>query len=375
MRAKSINGKSPEEIKTALQESMSDGFLPTLAIVFLSLKQHVDTIRVMLNDENIQIFGVTVTGEFTEEGVESESIVVLLLELNPDYFRIECLDMDASNVEQTANQVAINGLDIFANPAFIISGSHEQSPGHSILKGILNVAGSEATIIGGLASNDTFEEGGIVFSKDHVSKMGLICLILDQDKISVNGQAVSGWKPVGTVKTITKSEGNRIFTIDDQPALDLLIKYTGIQVNMEDTSDIFTQSYPLQVQKDKGSPIMNAPLMFNVHDRSILCGMMIPEDSKVRFSLPPDFDVIDTVIDSAKTKAKEVPDADAMIIFSCIGRLNEFGPLVNEENKGLQSIWNVPMVGFFSLGEYGKTPGGKSEFHGTTCSWMVLKEI
>ena len=34
MKAKSIKGKSPEEIKAALEQSMADGFKPTLAIVF-----------------------------------------------------------------------------------------------------------------------------------------------------------------------------------------------------------------------------------------------------------------------------------------------------------------------------------------------------
>ena len=34
MKAKSIKGKSAEEIKTSLQESMADGYQPTLAIVF-----------------------------------------------------------------------------------------------------------------------------------------------------------------------------------------------------------------------------------------------------------------------------------------------------------------------------------------------------
>jgi len=42
MKAKSIKGTSAEEIKTALQQSMSDGYQPTLAFVFLSVKQDID---------------------------------------------------------------------------------------------------------------------------------------------------------------------------------------------------------------------------------------------------------------------------------------------------------------------------------------------
>ena len=39
MKAKSIKGKSPEEIQTELDKCMQDGFKPTLAVVFLSMSQ------------------------------------------------------------------------------------------------------------------------------------------------------------------------------------------------------------------------------------------------------------------------------------------------------------------------------------------------
>ena len=39
MKSKSIKGHSTEEIKLAFTESLSDNFKPTLAIVFLSIKQ------------------------------------------------------------------------------------------------------------------------------------------------------------------------------------------------------------------------------------------------------------------------------------------------------------------------------------------------
>jgi hypothetical protein len=32
------------------------------------------------------------------------------------------------------------------------------------------------------------------------------------------------------------------------------------------------------------------------------------------------------------------------------------------------------MAGFFSYGEFGRAARGKQEFHGTTCSWVALKE-
>jgi len=377
MKAKSITGNSPEEIKSTLLQSLTGGYKPTLSFVFISDKEQIDAVREILNEHDILIFGATATGDFTDSGDVNNSIVILLLDINPEYFLIKSYDITTDDTEQCANKIAAEGLNTFPNPAFIITASHMNLPGESIIKGIIDVAGDGANVIGGIASHDDMLEGGAVFTNDHIRR-GLVCLIIDQDKIAVNGLAVSGWKPVGTLKTVTKSEGNRVYTIDDQPAVDLLIKYTGIDVNLDDEMDIFTQlgsTYPLQVQKDEGLPVMKPPIMVNPSDHSIICGGMIPQGSKVRFSLPPDFDVIDTVIESAeKIKSDELPEADALVVFSCIGRFEALGPLVYKEIEGLQSVWNVPMAGFFSFGEFGKTPGGKSDFHGTTCSWVALKE-
>ena len=55
MKAKSIRGKSPGEIQTALQQTLNDGFKPTLAIVFISMSQDRDAVRKILDDEGIVV--------------------------------------------------------------------------------------------------------------------------------------------------------------------------------------------------------------------------------------------------------------------------------------------------------------------------------
>ena len=49
MKAKSIHGNSPEEVRLALEQSVSDGFTPTLAIVFISIKQDREAVCAMLD--------------------------------------------------------------------------------------------------------------------------------------------------------------------------------------------------------------------------------------------------------------------------------------------------------------------------------------
>ena len=69
MKAKSIKGKSPEEISIELDNSLSDGFKPTLAIVFISVSQEWEAVRDLLDKEKIVIFGATTATEFTEQGI------------------------------------------------------------------------------------------------------------------------------------------------------------------------------------------------------------------------------------------------------------------------------------------------------------------
>ena len=62
MKAKSIKGKSTEEILVALKQSMNDGFTPTLAIAFVSIKQDRTAISNLLDAKGIAVFGCTTNG-------------------------------------------------------------------------------------------------------------------------------------------------------------------------------------------------------------------------------------------------------------------------------------------------------------------------
>ncbi|MEI9955670.1 MAG: hypothetical protein WDM90_05020 [Ferruginibacter sp.] len=86
MQAKSINGNSTEEIKNALQQSLADGFKPTLAICFVSIKQDRSAICKLLDDAGIAIFGTSTNGEFIDEETKNGSAAILLLDINKKLF-------------------------------------------------------------------------------------------------------------------------------------------------------------------------------------------------------------------------------------------------------------------------------------------------
>ncbi|MEO8772008.1 MAG: FIST N-terminal domain-containing protein [Ferruginibacter sp.] len=386
MKAKSIKGKSTEEIKAALEKTMDDGFKPTLAIVFISVKQDREAISQLLDEKDIQLFGATTAGEFIDGEIEAGSIVMLLLDINPAYFKIAFLETSPDNVREDANKIAVTGKETFTNPAFIIANSGVSLDGEPIVEGIIQGSKKhpssedrEVTVFGGKAGDDLALESTFVFTNRKSKDCALVALIIDEDKIDVRGIATCGWKAIGTTKTVTKSEGNIVYTIDDKPALDMLMNYLGVEIKMEDNKEIVTflssWYYPLQLERENADPVIRTAMFANSKDRSLICSGNVPQGSKIKFSLPPDFDSIETVVEECKgIKDNAQQQADALIMFSCVSRYLSFGMVMKEEIEQVQKIWDAPMAGFFSYGEYGKSKTGKNEYHNNTCCLVVLKE-
>ena len=378
MISKTLKGNSTEAITKEIDNATCDGFKPTLAIAFISIKQDRVAISKLLDDKGIQIFGATTAGEFIDGDIEEGSIVMMLLDMNPEYFNLVFLETGEQSTYDNAKQMGLKGQSSFKNPAFIIVSGWLSQDGENIINGITEGFGNNATIFGGMAGDDLILEGPMVFSNHTRSDKGLLALIIDQDKIDVNGIATCGWKPIGTTKTITKSEGNIVYTIDDKPALDMIIKYLGVEYDFESGKEIVTQVgayYPLQMERENMPPVMRTAMFANREDRSLICAGHVPQGCKVKFSLPPDFDVIEKVIEEChELKIEKQQEADALIMFSCVSRHLSFGLLMSEEINQVQEVWNAPLVGFFTYGEFGKSKTGKHEFHNNTCCVVALKE-
>lgn len=377
MKVKTIKGNSTAEIKDALHQCINEGFKPTLAIVFISVKQNRDEVCELLNTEGISIFGATTSGEFISPEITEGGISIMLLNMDKSYFKIVFRETHESNSYEVSKKVGIEGRKHFSNPAFIIASGWLQTDGEQIVAGIEEGIGRDATVFGGMAGDDLALREPFVFTFGKSSTTGLVTLIIDEDKISIKGVATCGWKPIGITKTITKSRGNVVYTIDGKPALDLVIKYLGLTMDQESTASSTVVNlgayYPLQLERENAPPVMRTAMLGNVEDRSLICAGNVPQGAKVRFSLPPDFDVIDTVVEEC-IDLKNKEEADAVIMFSCISRYLSFGVMTSQEIERVQDVWNAPMVGFFSYGEFGKSKTGKHEFHNNTCCVVVMKE-
>lgn len=384
MKAKSIKGKSPEEIKTALVESTTDGFKPTLAIVFISIKQDRKAVSEILHKENIDLIGATSCGEFINGYQDEGGIVILLLDINRDAYTLLYEPFGENPLIETAGKLSNQALKAFNNPSMIVLSTGVNSKGdifdgEKLVTNLESAFGSKVTYWGGMAGDDMTFSGSYVFTHGNETDFGVAALVLDGDKVAAQGMAITGWKPVGISRKITKSAGNLVYTIDDKPAVEMYLTYLG-KIEKKDDLDFnvmneLSFSFPFIVNRGDGEIILKSPLRIDHNENALVTDMEMPEGTEFWFSLPPDFDIAEEIIKEAnRLKTENKFDAEALLIFSCAGRAPVLGPLVTYENDGLAEVWKSPMAGFFSYGEFGSGKNGKQYMHSGTCCWVALKE-
>lgn len=379
MKAKTIKGQNTAELSDELERSIGDGFVPTLALVFLSIKQNLQAICELLDKKGIAIFGATTAGEFIDGEIGEGSIVMMLLDIKPSLFKIRFEEIGDNNLEELAKKIGNDGKQAFANPAFLLSYSGLYTDGETIVNGLEEAAGDEAVVFGGMAGDDMTWSGPHVFTNGKSSDNAIIAAVIDGDKIALRGHASSGWKPVGTERTVTSSKGSVVYTIDNEPALDVVMKFLGIAPQSpNELNNVLAKMgsyFPILMERENSDSVVRTTMFANAEERSLKFSGNVPQGSKFRFALPPDFDVVDKVVaQSGEVKETQLSEADALVMFSCVARHVTLGPMVSEEIDGLKRLWESPLIGFFSYGEIGKATNGKHEFHNNTCCLVALKE-
>lgn len=385
MKAKSLKAISSSEFKTELDTCMSDGFKPTLAIVFMSFKQDRSAISEILREKDIDLFGATSCGEFINGHQTKGEIAALLLDLPREAYTILFEDIGNRSIKDTSGALANKALQKFINPSLIlcstgVTPSAELFDGMTLVHELSEAIGKEKIFFGGMAGDDMTLTGTSVFTQNRETNHGLIALVMNAERVSLNGMAITGWKRLGISRKATRSKGKLLYSIDGKPAVDMYLKYLGKSEEGAgldfDVLNELSFNYPFIVERENSDEILiKSPMNIDHEENALVMDMEMKEGETFWFSVPPDFDIVEEIIDEAKEVMNAAGgDADALLVFSCAGREPALGPLVTMENEGLAEVWNNPMAGFFTYGEFGRAKNGRQHVHSTACCWVALKE-
>ncbi|MBT8350503.1 MAG: hypothetical protein KJO26_04625, partial [Deltaproteobacteria bacterium] len=263
MKSRVFSVTSVEQIKPHLQDILQEGLAPTLAIVFSSITHDLKELPIVFTKYDIEVFGASSSGEITNDEIHEESIVVMLLDITRDAFRLNIFDGEGKTSYQVGQSAGQWAKTVFDDPALMVMTAGLFTNGDQIVNGIIDTMDRQVPLFGGRSGDDLRLQDTFVFSASQVISNGVVALIFDQSTIDLKGVAISGWKGIGTPKTITKAEGNIVYEIDNEPVLDVYNKYLNIGDDIQ-----LALEYPLLLIRDDDSFVMRVAGAIN-EDKSI----------------------------------------------------------------------------------------------------------
>lgn len=376
MKTISFTVNSAENIRPEMDLRLKGGFSPKIALVFASARQGIFEISQALEPYDIHIVGSSSGGNILANSktniIFEDEIVITLIDLQEEAYEYLIASQGKQSDRAFGNTIGEWGSGKFNQPHMIVMSSGMRLDGQELVEGILETAGEDITMFGGIAGDDIRFEQNYVFNGKQVIDKGVIALAFDPEKIDMHGMSTSGWVALGKDLSITESEGNIVYSIDHESALEVYKKYLSVQ----DTDlPAIGVEYPLMIKREDNTYNLRAVMGVDKKRDALIFSGTVPQDATVSFSSSPGFEVIERTKEKIISLYQDHPDADMLLLFSCMARHLALGPVITEEIGFARDKWKLPVSGLFTYGEIGTNPGKPCDFFNQTYSLVILKEM
>lgn len=344
--------------------------------------------RFMLQDDNIYteiktlfpsghiIFG-SACAEISSNTVNEESITITAIEFEKTEFIIKTsnvlnADLDSYKTgTDLINQFPQDGLRY----VFVVSeGSFIN--GSQLTKGMSNSTQNNLLITGGLCGDDERFEKTIASYNENPKEGEIIAIGFYGESLEISFSIHGGWTPFGPERTVTKSQGNILYELDGQPALDLYKTYLG-----EKAKDLPGAAllYPLNVTStDESQSIVRSILNINEEENAVILAGDIKENSKVQLMMTN----VDNIANASERAASQAlayrkNKPEIALLVSCIGRKLVLDQRVEEEIEEVMEVLGkgTTISGFYSYGEIAPFHGEMAcQLHNQTMTITLISE-
>ncbi len=245
--------------------------------------------------------------------------------------------------------------------------------GSDLVRG-LTTGLAPASVSGGLAG-DLSRPGRTLVSFDGVPERHRVAAVgLYGEKLVVGCGSLGGWDSFGPQRLVTRSEGNVLYELDGEPALDLYKRFLGDHAKDLPESGL---RFPLSLLSDAAdSGVVRSLLAVREDDASLVFAGDIPEGSHVRL-MKANYDrLVDGAISAAEASLGSGAPEFALLV-SCVGRRVVLRQRIEEELEGVQEVLGrgVPSAGFYSYGEIAPfRSDARCELHNQTMTVTTFRE-
>lgn len=328
------------------------------------------------------IIGCSTAGEIIGEEVFDESIVLSAISFEKTEVKLASLDFEKAGIPEVQAGMRLgkelNNPDLKA--VFILSDG-QMVNGSELVKGLSLALGENVVLTGGLAGDGGRFEKTLV-SANNTPQSGQVAVIgFYGEAIRVGHGSVGGWDPFGPVRTVTKSEGNVLYQLDEHPALELYKQYLGEDAEQLPGSALL---FPLQInQSDQaGHGTVRTVLNIDETSQSMTFAGDIPEGYQAQLMMANFENLIDGASEAANhasiAEMAQSGNESLALLISCVGRKMVLGQRTEDEVEAVQEVLgpNTRQLGFYSYGEISPhVTLGSCQLHNQTMTITVFQEI
>ncbi|MDP6909079.1 MAG: FIST N-terminal domain-containing protein [Flavobacteriales bacterium] len=326
---------------------------------------------------NAQIIMGSTSGEIVEDLVFDDSLSLSAIDFEKTELKASSMSIEDATDSFDAGVKLAEELkgDNLAHVFLLSDGLHVN--GSEIVKGINSKLSQDVPCTGGLAGDAANFEKTLVGLNGAPKENQIVAVGFYGDSIEIGYGSVGGWDNFGAERLVTRSEGNVLYELDGESALDLYKMYLGDKASELPGSGLL---FPLGMKFDEDSDtIVRTLLAVDDEADNMTFAGDIPEGSYVRL-MKADFDkLIEGANLAAEHTTQKGGDGDKLaVLISCVGRKLILGPRVDEEVEAVQDVLGdgATVTGFYSYGEI--SPLGESsrcELHNQTMTITTFAEV
>lgn len=325
------------------------------------------------------LIGCSTAGEIATSGASDASVVVLAL--GGDGFTVRtAVATGASNDLRQAGATAASCMAAVADrPHRVLLMLSDGLSGdqQEIVRGAYSVAGATVPLVGGCAGDDLKMRATHQLYGDMVLRDAVIGAAIGSDAPLGIGVR-HGWQRVGEPMLVTRSANNRVYELDDRPALDAYLERLNAPAEAHTEAAAFThfaQTHPLGLNRRTGEEQVRFVAEADFADRSLGCIAEVPQGG-LAWLMEGDADSVLAATDAAcadslASLAGHPPLG--LVAFDCIARKGVLGShgVSDEVARVARHAGGAPVAGFYTYGEIARTQG-VSGFHNQTLVVLAL---
>ncbi len=322
------------------------------------------------------IISASTAGEISGNRVFDHSVVATAIQFEHTPIRIVSIDTrEFSNSydcgKEIQRQLNADGL----NHILILS-EGTQTNGDELVRGVNDALPEGVLVTGGLAADAgrftrTYVGVDEVARPDRIAAVGFY-----GNSHRVGHGSQGGWDPFGPVRVVTKSEGNILYELDGENALELYKRYLGERSKELPGSALL---FPLCIYQEKGT-LVRTILSIDEASGSMRFAGDVPEGSTVQFMMANFDRLIDGASEAAVQNVRGLKEAvpSLVLMISCVGRKIVLDHRIEEEVEGVCDTFGADPVycGFYSNGEISPARDAVScSLHNQTMTITTYTEV